>query len=79
MSKSAVAIVSILAILKAGGAYVPPALDFAKHQLELLRGELHVDMVLCTPDQASKLLNLPVKVVCCTIKDLMLEEYSAVP
>ncbi|KID84996.1 tyrocidine synthetase 1 [Metarhizium guizhouense ARSEF 977] len=78
-SKSAVAIVSMLAILKAGAAYVPLALDSAKHQLELLRGKLDVEMVLCTPDQASKLLNQPVKVVCCTIEDFMLEEYSAFP
>lgn len=79
MSQSAVAIVSMLAMLKAGAAYVPLALDSAKHQLELLRGELDVDMVLCTPDQASKLLNFSVKLVCCTIEDLMLEEYSAFP
>ncbi|QLI70902.1 Tyrocidine synthase 3 [Metarhizium brunneum] len=79
VSKSAVAIVSMFAMLKAGAAYVPLALDSAKHQLELLRGKLDVEMVLYTPDQASKLLNYPVKVVCCTIEDLMLEEFSALP
>lgn len=79
MSKTAVAIVSMLAMLKAGAAYVPLALDSAKYQLDLLRGELDVDMVLCTPYQASKLLNFPVKVVRCTIEDLMLEKYLASP
>ncbi|KAK2590969.1 hypothetical protein QQS21_011348 [Conoideocrella luteorostrata] len=79
MSKSAVAIVSMLAILKAGAAYVPLELDSAKHQLELLRGKPGIAMVLCTPDLASKLLNHPVKVVCCTIEDFMLEEYSMFP
>ncbi|EXU98130.1 AMP-binding enzyme [Metarhizium robertsii] len=79
MSESTVAVVSMLAMLKAGAAYVPLALDSAKHQLELLRGELDVDMVLCTPHQASKLLKYPVSVAYCTIENLMLEEYSTPP
>ncbi|KHO00454.1 Amino acid adenylation [Metarhizium album ARSEF 1941] len=79
MPKSAVAIVSMLAILKAGAAYVPLAPDSVKCQLELLRGKLDIELILCTPDQASKLLNHPVKAVCCTIENLTLEDNSTFP
>ncbi|TQV90891.1 nonribosomal peptide synthetase [Cordyceps javanica] len=79
MSRSAVAIVCMLAILKAGAAYIPLAEDSVETQLELVRDKLGVIVVLCAPEQYSKLLNYPVKVMCYTIEAVMREQYPTLP
>ena len=71
MTKSAVVIIAMLAILKAGATYVPLALDTPQKRLRLLLGKLSAKFIVCTPDQASNLVNLSVKAISCDIKELM--------